>query len=55
MLVCASHHSLRAIVKYIENIPDEQMINVELGFGSLTQYEFNDKMELTSQKLFGDK
>ena len=43
VLVCASHHSLRAIVKYIENISDEDMINVELGFGSLTQYEMNDE------------
>ena len=44
VLVCASHHSLRAIVKHIENIPDEEMINVELGFGSLTTYEFDGKL-----------
>ncbi len=41
VLVVASHHSLRAIVKHIENIADEDMINVELGFGSLTTYEFD--------------
>lgn len=41
VLVVASHHSLRAIVKFIEGISDEDMINVELGFGSLRQYEFD--------------
>ncbi len=55
VLVCASHHSLRAIVKYIEGISDENMINVELGFGSLTNYEFDEKMKLVSPKLFVGK
>ncbi len=55
VLVCASHHSLRAIVKYIEGISDENMINVELGFGSLTQYEFDENMHLKSPKFFVDK
>ena len=41
VLVVASHHSLRAIVKYAEHIADEDMIKVELGFGSLTSYEFS--------------
>ena len=53
VLVVASHHSLRAIVKYIEGISDDDMVNVELGFGSLTSYEFGQDMKLTSQKHFG--
>ncbi len=52
VLVVASHHSLRAIVKYIENITDEDMIRVELGFGSLTNYEFDGNMGLTSTRYF---
>lgn len=55
VLVCASHHSLRAIVKYIEGISDENMINVELGFGSLTTYDFNPDMSLKSEKHFSTK
>jgi 2,3-bisphosphoglycerate-dependent phosphoglycerate mutase len=43
VLVVASHHSLRAMVKHIENISDDDMINVELGFGSLTSYDFDGK------------
>jgi len=41
VLVVASHNSLRAIVKFIEHISDEDIANVELPFGSLMQYEFN--------------
>src|SRR3989344_3124098 len=39
IMVVASHNSLRAIVKYVENISDEEISNVELPFGSLTKYE----------------
>lgn len=42
VLVVASHNSLRAIVKYLENIPDEKIIDLELPFGSLTKYEFDN-------------
>ena len=37
----ASHNSLRAIVKYIENISDEKIIDLELPFGALVKYEFD--------------
>ena len=43
VLVVASHNSLRAIVKYIENIPDEKIIDLELPFGALEKYEFDGK------------
>ena len=42
VLVVASHNSLRAIVKYVENIPDNKIIDVELPFGALVKYEFKD-------------
>lgn len=40
ILVVASHNSLRAIVKYIENIPDDKIIDLELPFGALVKYDF---------------
>jgi len=43
ILVVASHHPLRAIVKYLENIPDENMTKVELPFGTLVKYDFDGK------------
>jgi 2,3-bisphosphoglycerate-dependent phosphoglycerate mutase len=43
VLVVASHNSLRAIVKYLENISDEKIIELELPFGALIKYEFDGK------------
>lgn len=44
VLIVASHNSLRAIVKYIEKISPEDIINVELPFGALVKYEFDERM-----------
>ncbi|MEK7659000.1 MAG: 2,3-diphosphoglycerate-dependent phosphoglycerate mutase [Patescibacteria group bacterium] len=43
VLVVASHNSLRAIVKYVENVSDEKIIDVELPFGALVKYDFDGK------------
>ena len=43
VLIVASHNSLRAIVKFIDNISDEDIINLELPFGGLSEYEFDGK------------
>lgn len=43
ILLVASHNSLRAIVKYVENISDQNIANVELVFGSLVTYEFDGR------------
>jgi 2,3-bisphosphoglycerate-dependent phosphoglycerate mutase len=40
VLVVASGNSLRAIIKYIDNIPDDKIIDFELGFGALVKYDF---------------
>jgi 2,3-bisphosphoglycerate-dependent phosphoglycerate mutase len=40
VLIVASHNSLRALVKYIEKISDKEIINVEIDYGELIEYEF---------------
>ena len=40
VIVVASHNSLRALVKYMENVSDADIVNVELPFGALVEYEF---------------
>ena len=40
ILVVASHNSLRALVKYIEKIPDDDIVNLEIPYGGLSAYEF---------------
>ncbi|MFH1714521.1 MAG: 2,3-diphosphoglycerate-dependent phosphoglycerate mutase [Candidatus Nealsonbacteria bacterium] len=40
VLVVASHNSLRALVKYLEKISDEDIINLEIPTGSMREYNF---------------
>ncbi len=39
ILIVASHNSLRALVKYLEKISDEEIINLEIPVGSLKEYK----------------
>lgn len=41
VLLVASHNSARAIIKYVEKVSDEDIINVEMPFGGLLKYKFN--------------
>jgi len=41
VLIVASHNSLRAVIKYIEKISDEDIINLEVPYAGLIKYEFN--------------
>jgi 2,3-bisphosphoglycerate-dependent phosphoglycerate mutase len=40
ILVVASHNSLRALIKYLENISNEDIINLEIPTASIREYEF---------------
>jgi 2,3-bisphosphoglycerate-dependent phosphoglycerate mutase len=40
VLVVASHNSLRAIIKYLEKIPDEKIIDLEIPYAGLRIYDF---------------
>jgi 2,3-bisphosphoglycerate-dependent phosphoglycerate mutase len=51
VLVVASHNSLRALVKHIEKIPDEDIINREIPVGTLIEYQFNKSLELKKKKI----
>ncbi len=43
VLVVSSGNALRSIVKKIENISDEEIINFEIDFGGTLKYEFDGK------------
>lgn len=45
VLVVASHNALRAIIKYIEKISDDDIINLEIPFGGLIIYEDGKKIQ----------
>ena len=52
ILIVASHNCLRAIVKYIENISDEKIADVEFPFGGLLDYNIDKDLSLKSKKYF---
>jgi len=41
VLIVSSGNALRSIVKYIENISDEKIIDFEITFGGTVKYDFN--------------
>ncbi len=55
ILIAAHGNSLRALVKYIENISDEEIVGVNIPTGVPLVYEFDDNMTLISKKFLGDQ
>ncbi len=55
ILIAAHGNSLRALVKYIENISDEEIVGVNIPTGVPLVYEFDDSMKLISKKFLGDQ
>jgi 2,3-bisphosphoglycerate-dependent phosphoglycerate mutase len=43
ILIVASHNSLRALVKYLEEISDDKIINLEIEPGSLKEYQVDSQ------------
>ena len=42
VLVVASHNSLRALVKYLENVPNDQIISLEIQPGTIREYKIGN-------------
>jgi 2,3-bisphosphoglycerate-dependent phosphoglycerate mutase len=51
VLVVASHNSLRAIVKYVEKISDKDIVDLEIPYGGLIEYEFDESLNLKNKKV----
>ena len=49
VLVVAHGNSLRSIIKYLENISDEDIMNIELPTGVPYIYEMNEKLEIINK------
>lgn len=49
VLIVASHNSLRAIVKYIEKISDKGILEIEIPYGGIIKYEFDEKLKLKNK------
>ena len=51
VLIVASHNSLRAIVKYIEAISNKDIINLEIPYAGLIEYQFDKSLKLKTKKV----
>ncbi|MBU0547084.1 MAG: 2,3-diphosphoglycerate-dependent phosphoglycerate mutase [Patescibacteria group bacterium] len=50
ILVVSSHNSLRAIVKYMEDISDEEIINLEIPYAGLIIYDLDKDLKIIKKK-----
>lgn len=54
LLVVAHGNSLRGIVKYLKNIPEENIVSLNMPTGVPYVFEFDDKFNLTKDYFLGD-
>jgi len=52
VLIVASHNSLRAIAKHVEKIPDEEIINYEIAYAGLIEYDLSKKLKLLGKNVY---
>lgn len=50
VLIVASHNSLRAIVKYVEKISDKDIIDLEIPYAGLIEYELDELLNLKNKR-----
>lgn len=55
VLIAAHGNSLRALVKHIENISDDDILGVEIANGQPLVYDFDDNMNVVSKKVLENK
>lgn len=53
VIIAAHGNSLRALTKYIENISDADIMNVEMATGQPVVYDLNEKLEVQDKKKLG--
>jgi 2,3-bisphosphoglycerate-dependent phosphoglycerate mutase len=51
VIVVAHGNSLRALVKYLENVPDTQIASLEIATGEAYVYKVNENGEVTSKEI----
>jgi len=51
VLIVLSHNPLRALIKYIEEISDEDIVNVEVPFAGLIRYDFDESSKLKKKEI----
>ena len=55
LIVAAHGNSLRALVKHLDGISDEEIVSLNIPTGVPMLYEFNDSMMATGRRYLGDQ
>lgn len=55
VIVAAHGNSLRALVKYLENISDEDIVNLNIPTGVPLIYELDENFKVLSKRYLGDQ
>ena len=54
-IIAAHGNSLRALVKYLDNMSDEEIISLNIPTGVPLVYEFDDDLNVTGHYYLGDQ
>ena len=54
VLVTAHGNSLRALLKHLEHVSDDDIADVNIPTGAPRRYEFDDRLEVVSAEYMGD-
>ena len=55
VIIAAHGNSLRALVKYFDNLSDEEILGVNIPTGAPLVYEFDDNFKVTKKYYLGDQ
>ncbi|MCB1195841.1 2,3-diphosphoglycerate-dependent phosphoglycerate mutase [bacterium] len=55
VLIAAHGNSLRALVKYLDNVPDDEIVNLNIPTGVPLVYELNDNLTPIKHYYLGDQ
>ena len=55
VLICAHGNSLRALVKYLDNVSDEEIVTLNIPTGTPLVYELDDKLRSIRHYYIGDQ
>ncbi len=51
IIICAHGNSIRALIKYIESISDQDIANVEMIFGTILIYDIDDEGKMLNKEV----
>lgn len=55
VIVASSGNALRALIKYIENVPESDIPTLEIATGQTYLYEIDENGKMTNKKVLGEK